>query len=40
MPLPEGTWTDRLTGRSWSGAISAAELFGELPTVLLERHRP
>ncbi|WP_420109751.1 malto-oligosyltrehalose synthase [Mycolicibacter arupensis] len=40
MALPEGTWTDRLTGRSWSGAISAAELFGELPAVLLERHRP
>lgn len=35
--LPEGQWSDRLTGRHWSGGAAAAELFAELPGVLLER---
>ena len=37
MTLPEGTWTDRLTGRTFGGAAAAADLFAELPGVLLER---
>lgn len=37
VTLPEGTWNDRLTGRMFSGAVPAAELFAELPGVLLER---
>ena len=30
LPLPEGSWTDRLTGAMASGPMSAAELFAEL----------
>lgn len=37
VTLPPGDWTDRLTGRRWAGAAPAAELFAELPGVLLER---
>lgn len=37
LTLPEGTWTDRLTGRTFAGVADAAELFAELPGVLLER---
>jgi (1->4)-alpha-D-glucan 1-alpha-D-glucosylmutase len=37
VPLPGGSWTDRLTGAMASGLKSAAELFAELPVVLLER---
>ncbi|MCV7195461.1 malto-oligosyltrehalose synthase [Mycobacterium angelicum] len=39
VPLPEGSWTDRLTGAVASGPTSAAELFADLPVVLLERDR-
>ena len=35
--LPDGSWTDRLTGRDWTGGVLVAELFGELPVALLER---
>ncbi|BBY35715.1 malto-oligosyltrehalose synthase [Mycolicibacter minnesotensis] len=38
IALPQGPWIDRLTGRQWMGAVRAAELFAELPGVLLERH--
>jgi (1->4)-alpha-D-glucan 1-alpha-D-glucosylmutase len=38
LPLPDGSWTDTLTGAKASGPTSAAELFAELPVVLLERH--
>ncbi|OMC43139.1 malto-oligosyltrehalose synthase [Mycobacterium sp. IS-1264] len=38
LPLPDGTWTDRLTGAVTDGPTSAAELFADLPVVLLERH--
>ena len=38
LPLPDGSWTDTLTGAMASGPTSAAELFAELPVVLLERH--
>ncbi|MEB3981949.1 malto-oligosyltrehalose synthase [Mycobacterium sp. 663a-19] len=37
LPLPEGTWTDALNGAVASGATSAAQLFSDLPVVLLER---
>ena len=37
LALPDGRWTDRLTGRRWAGAVPADELFAELPVVLLER---
>lgn len=38
LPLPDGSWTDTLTGAMASGPTSAAELFANLPVVLLERH--
>jgi (1->4)-alpha-D-glucan 1-alpha-D-glucosylmutase len=37
LPLPDGSWTDTLTGAMASGPTSAAELFADLPVVLLER---
>lgn len=39
LPLPDGSWTDRLTGAMASGPTSAGELFADLPVVLLERDR-
>jgi (1->4)-alpha-D-glucan 1-alpha-D-glucosylmutase len=38
LPLPEGTWKDALTGAIADGPTSAAQLFADLPVVLLERH--
>src|SRR5581483_11312666 len=35
--LPGGDWTELLTNRAFSGEVSAAELFAELPVALLER---
>ncbi|HUO39889.1 MAG TPA: malto-oligosyltrehalose synthase [Mycobacterium sp.] len=37
LVLPDGSWTDRLTGRDWTGSVLVADLFGELPVALLER---
>ncbi|MGV0812648.1 malto-oligosyltrehalose synthase [Mycolicibacterium boenickei] len=37
LPLPDGQWTDRLSGRRWAGPVPAAELFADLPVALLER---
>lgn len=37
LPLPEGVWTDRLTGARWTGPTPADDLFAELPVVLLEK---
>jgi (1->4)-alpha-D-glucan 1-alpha-D-glucosylmutase len=37
LVLPEGQWTDRISGGRFSGRTLAAELFGELPVALLER---
>ncbi len=37
LRLPGGTWKDRLGGATFSGAVSPAELFAELPVALLER---
>lgn len=39
LSLPEGTWKDTLTGAIADGPTSAAQLFADLPVVLLERHR-
>ena len=38
LPLPDGTWKDALTGAIADGPTSAAQLFADLPVVLLERH--
>ena len=35
VQLPEGEWTDRFTGRGFSGTVNASELFATLPTALL-----
>ncbi len=37
LTLPEGLWTDRLTGRTHAGCPAAGELFTDLPVALLER---
>jgi (1->4)-alpha-D-glucan 1-alpha-D-glucosylmutase len=37
LTLPEGQWTDRITGRQHRGTVAAAELFTELSVALLER---
>ncbi len=37
MTLPDGSWTNALTGTTVNGAVPAAELFAELPVALLER---
>ncbi|GGO39246.1 malto-oligosyltrehalose synthase [Streptomyces lasiicapitis] len=38
LPLPDGTWTDLLApGRKFSGHARVAELFAQLPVVLLEQ---
>ncbi len=37
MALPDGRWTDRISGREFSGRTLAAELFADLPVALLER---
>jgi len=36
LPLPDGVWTDRLSGARWSGPTLATDLFSALPVVLLE----
>jgi (1->4)-alpha-D-glucan 1-alpha-D-glucosylmutase len=37
LAVPDGSWTDALTGAVVTGTASAAELFAELPVALLER---
>ena len=37
LALPEGVWTDKLTGRRWTHGVEAMDLFAELPVALLER---
>lgn len=39
IALPDGGWTDRLTGRTWSGTVTVDVLFAELPGALLEQAR-
>jgi (1->4)-alpha-D-glucan 1-alpha-D-glucosylmutase len=38
LPLPDGSWTDALSGATAGGPTSAAELFADLPVVLLVRN--
>jgi (1->4)-alpha-D-glucan 1-alpha-D-glucosylmutase len=37
VTLPDGSWTNALTGAEVSGTVPATELFAELPVALLER---
>jgi (1->4)-alpha-D-glucan 1-alpha-D-glucosylmutase len=37
VELPDGSWTDALTGAVVTGRVQAVELFAELPVALLER---
>ncbi|MGW5456831.1 malto-oligosyltrehalose synthase [Nocardia sp. NPDC003979] len=37
LPLPEGTWTDRLTGNTYAGTVRLDTLFTRLPVALLVR---
>lgn len=37
IEVPDGSWTDRVSGTRFTGKISAAELFADLPVALLER---
>ena len=37
LALPDGTWTDRLTGTSHRGTALATDLFADLPVALLVR---
>ena len=37
VTLPEGEWTDRLTGERYTGSVSAETLFSDIPAALLVR---
>jgi (1->4)-alpha-D-glucan 1-alpha-D-glucosylmutase len=37
LALPTGTWKDRLGTDRYSGSVSPADLFADLPVALLER---
>jgi (1->4)-alpha-D-glucan 1-alpha-D-glucosylmutase len=37
LPLPAGTWTNRLADGSFTGSVSPTDLFADLPVALLER---
>jgi (1->4)-alpha-D-glucan 1-alpha-D-glucosylmutase len=37
LALPDGSWTELLSGRRWTGTVSAEELFAEMPVAVLER---
>ncbi|GAB2588421.1 malto-oligosyltrehalose synthase [Streptomyces capparidis] len=37
LPLPEGDWTDALTGRAFTGPMPVAELLAQAPVALLVR---
>ncbi|WP_433663526.1 malto-oligosyltrehalose synthase [Nocardia sp. CA-128927] len=37
LDLPQGTWTDRLTGHTFQGRARLEKLFGRLPVALLVR---
>jgi (1->4)-alpha-D-glucan 1-alpha-D-glucosylmutase len=39
LQLPDGTWTDRLTGRRFEGRICVADLYADLPVALMENTR-
>lgn len=35
LDLPDGTWTDRLTGHAWSGTVLLGNLLADFPVALL-----
>ncbi len=37
VALPDGQWTDRISGARFRGTVLAVELFADLPVALLER---
>lgn len=37
VTLPEGFWTDRFTGHTWSGTVAVGSVFGTFPMALLVR---
>lgn len=37
LPLPQGRWLDRLSGRQWAGSVPLVELLADSPVALLER---
>jgi (1->4)-alpha-D-glucan 1-alpha-D-glucosylmutase len=37
LTLPAGAWTDRLTGRQFTGNVELADLYADLPVALLEK---
>ncbi|MDQ6875269.1 MAG: malto-oligosyltrehalose synthase [Actinomycetota bacterium] len=37
LQLPAGSWTDRLTGRAFAGAVRLADLLDRLPVALLQQ---
>jgi (1->4)-alpha-D-glucan 1-alpha-D-glucosylmutase len=37
LTLPDGEWTDRLTGHRFTGVIRVADLYADLPVALLEK---
>jgi (1->4)-alpha-D-glucan 1-alpha-D-glucosylmutase len=39
LALPDGDWTDRLTGLRFSGRVKLTGLFADLPVTLLEKTR-
>ena len=40
VALPDGSWTDALTGCSWSGEVPLADLLAQRPVALLTRENP
>ena len=39
LTVPDGDWTDRLTGRRLAGSVPVSQLFATLPVALLEKAR-
>lgn len=37
LPLPDGRWLDRLSGRRWAGLVQLTDLLADSPVALLER---
>ncbi len=37
LELPDGDWSDRLSGTSWKGTVAVADLLADLPVALLVR---
>ncbi|UNB55341.1 malto-oligosyltrehalose synthase [Mycolicibacterium sp. YH-1] len=37
LPLPDGDWTDRLTGRRFAGTVGLTDLYADLPVALLAK---